>query len=592
MKTKRLASIIETLEPRLAPAGTVLLTTAGGVLTITGDPLGNTIRIAELSSGTSWNIVDHFGTGTLFSLNGAAPVASVIFPSALSIKATLNGGDDTLRLQGIDLGGTLNVLGNDGADFISLFDTKVFGAATLDTGNGADTVSQEQAIFMSTYSLKTGTGIDTVSFLGGVAVFGRGLTVDLGSDSNFFSVSADELNVFGNVNVTAAGGVGAAQDLVFGSADGFVSGSVTLKTVLGDASFKINSDVDDFLTVTGGVLLQSAAGTDVFTLAGTVRIGTALNFLAGAGTNSVNSVSLAAMKLGSLTYTGGANDDNFNLRGTDVFIAGNVTINGLAGTNSFEIITTRFNSTGSLLYTGGDGTDTFNIRSTESNIGGQFNFKGGNGSNTASFQPTEGRLGSFAYTGGTGSDNAAIGNIGGFSNQIRLLGNVSMMTGAGSSIINVYDSIFLGTFTASSMVGVGGSDFFDVNDSTFMGAVNLSLLGDANAFVDINNVNAHSTVKIGTGGGSDTVKLDTDFFNPGTKSIFSGAVTILLGAGDDTFNAGEFGPVANVGCDFNASLLVDGGLGADTANFIAATFGNTFLIPITAAHRPGVETFN
>jgi len=587
-----LHSSIELLELRLAPAGIVSVSTAGGILTLTGDNFSNVIEINPSGFG-DWDILDPGATGTMFSLNGAAPLAALAVPILQSVKITLNGGDDQLTLNNLAINNTLNILGNDGVDTISLSGLQVNGITSMDTGNGADVFTQSNSIFTNTYTLKTGGGVDSVQISGAVGFFGRGMTVDLGTDGNTFSLDVTELDVFGSLNVSATGALAAVQNFTLAAADGFVSGSVVMKNTTGASSMSIGNVIGDSLRITGGLTLQGAAGNDSFILNQNLTVGGALTILSGAGSNAVQTFNLANLKAGSLVYTGGADSDTFTLNGVNVLIGGNATFNGGAGSNSFNVSTVgAFRVGGSLAYIGGIASDTAQITTADAFIGGLFSYNGGNGSNLASFAPTNGTAGSINFTGGTGTDIFDVGNYLGTSVLVKVLGNVSLNSGTGSSFITTNDANIFGSYTVNSMAGAASADQLTVDDSSFHGAVIVNLAGDALAQVDFDDVFASTTVSISTGGGNDTVRLDASLVAPTIRSNFIGTVRVLLGAGNDSFEAGDFSSTLNVGCNFFSTIFVDGGTGADTADYIAPAFNNFFNVPVTAAHRPGVETFN
>src|SRR4051812_16326477 len=95
-------SRIEILECRVAPAGIVTAHLVGGVLTLTGDGAANDLSLIAVGPNASTFVGNG---GTLITLNGAAPLATVSIPVAVSkVTANLGGGNDAFTLLSMQLG--------------------------------------------------------------------------------------------------------------------------------------------------------------------------------------------------------------------------------------------------------------------------------------------------------------------------------------------------------------------------------------------------------------------------------------------------------------------------------------------------------
>lgn len=574
---------LESLEPRLAPAGVITLSTAGGVLTATGDIADNQMQISSSGPGT-WEIQDHTGGGTLFSLNGAPAAAQVTLFATQSIKATLNGGNDTIVFKDIQVNGSVTVLGNDGDDSVTFDDIVVNGLTTVDTGNGGDTITTG-GVFNNLVTLKTGKGFDSVSF--GDSFLGRGLTADLGTEMNTFSIMAANFQSYGSISVVAAGSAVDNQTFNVETTNGFISGSLSFKTSAGNTNLTLGGqNLNDHLSVTGNVTVQTAAGVDGITLQQELLVGGVLSIAAGDGMNTVESADLADYRFGGFSYTGGKGADTVELRGSHGVIGGAVNFNGGAGTSRLTLsTTTSLRIGGALNYTGGVDNDNLTISGAASVLGGALIFKGGDGDNTADMAMISGSVGSVSYTGGKGADALFIGDPTNLTSLITVHGNVISNMGAGFGRLQLQDILAYGGVSHTT-ANANGFEFVNIYDSTILGTSTLKMDGNSEATITVNDSTFQSALSISTGGGADRVNFDTDDQDTAITSTFNTTVKINLGAGDDFFNAGVSPTVATVGNHF-AGLELDGGAGNDTANFEDAAYQNFFL---NAAVLKNVET--
>ncbi|MDZ4287343.1 MAG: hypothetical protein U0984_05265 [Prosthecobacter sp.] len=176
MKTHPLP-VVESLEPRLAPAGVIAAIVAGGVLKLTGDAVDNGLTVTEISPDT----LRLTGTGgTLISLSGAAGVATIDIANVdKGILADLKQGNDTLTISAAAFSGDVNVqLGIDD-NTLTLADLALGGNLIVNGLNGTDTVSLSGTTLMvnglTTINLGDGNNTTNLSPTG-VVVFGTGLT--------------------------------------------------------------------------------------------------------------------------------------------------------------------------------------------------------------------------------------------------------------------------------------------------------------------------------------------------------------------------------------------------------------------------------
>eukprot|EP01031_Cornospumella_fuschlensis_P050000 gene50000-61197_t len=210
-------AVVESLEPRLAPAGTVILSTAGGVLTITGDAGNNGISITDVPATGNWSISDPTASGTTYVLNGVTQAAMFTVPAQNGIKATLGDGNDDMRIipsadpSGMILTGVLSINAGKGNDTLNLGTSAnqallVQGAATIDMGDDTDAVSLiNSALFSNTVDIKLGAGNDNLALSGSGAehTFLKGLKIDVGAGPSSMNLTSAILSVSGgNLAIT------------------------------------------------------------------------------------------------------------------------------------------------------------------------------------------------------------------------------------------------------------------------------------------------------------------------------------------------------------------------------------------------------
>jgi hypothetical protein len=124
-------------------------------------------------------------------------------------------------------------------------------------------------------------------------------------------------------------------------------------------------------------------------------------------------------------------------------------------------------------------------------------------------------------------------------------------------------------------VMLGNTEELSVKDVTVGKAIAINL-GDVDSTVTIDNLIAKDTFTLNTGAGKDDVEIEqnTDF----GPSVFSKAVSIDLGADNDTIKIGVAGVAlsANSFAKFLGPVTVAGGLGSDTKNDFTAATTNFF----------------
>jgi hypothetical protein len=399
----------ESLEQRLPLAGNVMAKLVGSTLRLTGDSMGNGVVVASAAGG---KIAVISPDTTINGSSGAfltnKPVTSII--------ANLNGGDDTI------------VFSNSAEIYA---EARVF----IDSLRNGFADSPAEAPFdvaaLQTAIDKVAAGVTTFSIPGS-------LTVTTAEGDDAVGIGG---NVRGSVNVNL-GSADNSNGLFIGA--NRIGGAVT---VVGGRS-------NDFVALGGTVAGRVSAD-----------LGEGLNWMIVGGDATDPTI------IGSLAYTGGANDDTFSIAGK-VTVRNDVRINtGLQGEDSVGFFTSE------------DGS-AVNV------------------------------LGNVVVNTGTGSDGDTVTLVG----EIR--GAVSVTTGSGQDTVSVSSSVGWITSDGSTPVPV----------VEFAGrlAVGLDLTintGAGNDLITIGGSTVGRNATIDAGSGNDDVRIDTMQVRRG--------LFVRLGAGDD-----------------------------------------------------------
>ncbi len=545
-------SNLESLEPRLAPAGLLTLTTAGGVLTISGDPTANGIQIMDVPGSGEWQINDYGGLTTSFTFNGMPLAAGDFIPAQTAIKVTLGDGDDAIQLlpsgspSSMLLPGGVTINAGKGNDDVYLgtssVQSLVVGAVTVDLGEGDDTFdSTLSGTYAGAVKILGGLGDDTVLIEGVSAdqVFLKGLSVDVGKGDNNVSLNAFRLSVAGALSVIDA-------------ADSGITPIISL--------------LSDTLTVDGAVTISVASGTS--------------SILIGDETTDIQQVG-AGMKI-----TGGTGNDSVSFEGIQTF-AGGVTVDLKGGINSTTFAADSSFASASLSILGGADTDTVLVdNNTVIVVNAGFSLNLGNGANTWTTDPgAQLTAGAVSYLGGTGNDT--LNYVG---TSLRVLGALAVNTGAdgvGNVDISPTGSAYVGGLL--TITGGKGNDDIDFNTPDFRinTGLKVSLGEGTNALTTLGALMQVVGGVAYTGGtGSDTVNLDNDsliiskalsfnstgagsnliYLSGTTASI--GSINYLGGTGTDIFWLGNLDGASTTRMTINGA--VSGNLGSGGANVIVS----------------------
>ncbi len=155
-----LFSRVLTLESRTLLAGNVTANLILGDLHLVGDSAANDVKMIETSAG----MIVQGRNGT--TINGAA-ADFVAFQTAANrtggIVAWLRAGNDQLHLDGIELDGSLVVLGGTGNDLLGLIQSTIHGGVVFVGWKGNDTLFAEGSTLDGTLTADMGKGNDLIA---------------------------------------------------------------------------------------------------------------------------------------------------------------------------------------------------------------------------------------------------------------------------------------------------------------------------------------------------------------------------------------------------------------------------------------------
>jgi hypothetical protein len=597
---------VQSLEGREVPAGVVTASLSPtGLLTLTGDDAANSIAVAVTPTAVILTpdlstTIDDLGTA-----GPGAPGASVTIGGVVtSLRATLNGGNDTLgipttadlTLPGsvtVDLGdgnnqlalgtsgkidlGSLTVRAGDGLDNISLSGgggkgSRVAGAATIALGDGNTTVNVTAVDFQGPAGVRLTAGegddhidLESIQTTGPVTVAaGNGLLVlKVGlSTTGPISVSGTQ-EQFQLTQTTVTGGLTVrgqtgpepdptAVDATLSSATvsgpvhltGTARGAAVLATVIGD------------FTV-GGLTLRSA-GPSVLNVQPGVKLSTAGDVLVTGFSGAGLELQQAELDARNLTVSSSDLEANFvQTRGAAV----NRSLLNLTGALAVRSpsqaaveISDGTAAVGGNLTVAGGGVSASVVASGKSlSVGGNLTVTAPTGFNSnIDLQATEVH-GNLTMTGGPGNDRLST------DLATRLDRDVTLTLGGGLNAAVVQGSVGRNlTITTGA-----GTDLIDLVRLQVAGATRIVTGGGADSLSINDGVIFSGTFFTDLGAGDDSiiVAAGTAATNPVT---FQKTATIRTGAGNDSLTLGEAvdsGGTADTAAVFQAGGTVDGGTG-------------------------------
>ena len=249
---------------------------------------------------------------------------------------------------------------------------------------------------------------------------------------------------------------------------------------------------------------------------------------------------------GSLSVTTGAGDDGVAILGS---IGGSVAANlgsALTGTDGNRLVIGDTNAKnvsssvgGAVSVVGGEQGDQVAIFAT--NVRGGVSLALGNGDNYAELQGPGATIGSFAYTGGTGNDQAML------ANQLTVRNDVNVFTGP------------------RGQDGFGMSSQARVNGSV---VVNTGTAADGD-FIFISQSTIRRDLSLTTGAGDDGIGV--------FDSTIGGAAAVASNAGIDTILVG--------GSTVGLSTVIDAGAGNDSVSVVSFSTRSNLVVTLGAGNN-------
>ncbi len=308
----------QTLEQRENPAGNIVTSVAGGVLTLTGTDQAENFNIRQIT-GDKFTITGISGT----TIDGVANATTAV--AATSVKMFLKGGDDSVTLDpsaALTLAGSLSIDGGDGNNGVKLFTTA--SAISLKDftyvgGDGLDSVILGQAGTASTVggpvSLTPGNGGSNISITNTTVNGELWDKAGVGTDLLTLTAVTAKKNV--NVDFGTGGGLLTTQTttvitggLSYKALDGDDTISLADTTVNGPAGVKINGGLGDANLTTAGAVAIPAGGLSLAGINGLSNVNVS-GTLTMPGDLKVNNLGVSVSNSGTIT------DGNLTLIGAD-----------------------------------------------------------------------------------------------------------------------------------------------------------------------------------------------------------------------------------------------------------------------------------
>jgi hypothetical protein len=566
---------VQPLEGREVPAGIVSANLSGGLLTLTGDDAANSLAFkvtptAVVLTPDASTAIDDLGTAGPGTPGAPLTITGVV----TSVRATLNGGNDTLAIPTtadltlpgsvtIDLGdgnnqlalatsgridlGSLTVRAGDGSDTISLSGgggkgSRVVGAATVAPGDGDTRVTLSAVDFPGPAGVRltAGDGNDDVT-LGSVHAAGP---VAIAAGTGLADVTVS-LSTTGPVSVT---GTHEQVRLIQTT----VSGGLTVRGVSGPSPDAIAVDATlSSATVSGTVRLTGTARG-----AGVLATATGDSTVGGLAVRSAGPAIVNVQPGAKLSTAGDVSVTGFDGAGLEIgqaeLDARNLTVSSGAGdvefvqTRGAAVNRSQLNLTGTFAARA-PGLATVQITDGTAAVGGNLTVAGGGlSASLVAFGRSLSVGGNLTVAAPAGSNS----NVDLLATEVR--GNVVMTGGSGDDRLSADPTT---RFDRDVTLRLGGG----LNVASIQGSVGRNLTVLAGAGVDLVTLFAlqvAGATRLVTGGGADVLQIDDG-------STFSGTFFADLGAGDDGLSVAQGTGGANP-VTFQKPATIRTGAGNDT----------------------------
>jgi hypothetical protein len=556
-------SKVEALESRVAPA-TITVDFSGGILNLTSDDGDHIFFITALDATT---VELDGGPDTVFQQGSETTDTLRLTGPIKSLTATLGSGGDSLDITGLNVAGNINIDLGEGTNKVEILSLTTKGSLEITGGAGIDNVNLGTAnvLVRKDLSLQLGDGTNSLLISANPLQVGGQLTYTGGSGSDTARFSAAKAAIGGNATFTFGAGnaelsfdgsVKFGRDLVFDSTGSLAaenskldlsSSSVNVRRDLifrdGAANSKITANQIGSPAANRNFMVETGAGTYDVSLLGTLGA-RLLDFDASASSGGIFTYSGSASKTGQIIFTGGDGSDIFNAAGINNKPL-SITAN-LGGGNNESQLQFSASTIKGITITGGDGEDTLEANIFGSKVPGSINIDNGAGPATTTLQLQNAILnGEIRVTNGSGPGSADV-SIAGIASKI---GGISYTTDTASSSFSLVGSLDLAIKGAVRVTGGAGGD-----------SVNLGVIGA--------RIGKGITLDLGDGGNSVSGSFG---------SLFTRSLIITGGTGSDSLTldgVGNLGVVnLNLGAGNNSAMFVGtfGFLTARTFTFSSAS---------------------
>jgi hypothetical protein len=553
-----------------------------------------TVAFADAAGLTTGDVIKG-GSGTnsvsltIDGANDTATLDDAIGISTVTINDSSTAGEDitfalthtadstlayTIDATSLDLAITGVGAATDEVATIDLSDANNKGTYTVNSGSGSDIITMSVGTDIITAGAGTDTikvaathltSADTLSF--GTALTSGNDTLEVTGDETF--TDADFTNVTGLELLTSSAGayiiatLGAEADEAGLSSITFVDTTASDKVTVGaafDNALTVNLEAADSAVNTVDASASAAAititgdDTAIETAVITGGTGTGDVIKAGSGTYSANA-NITGFE--TITTTGTTADTSFTTADANIAADATLTFNGTstttgdltvnAGAETDGNITITAGSAGASIITLGQGNDTFTVSGT--------------GTSTATVTATDG-----ANT---------ITTLGG-DDAITMGGGADIVSsGSGADTITITGAQFTSGDTIAAGLGADILTFVGVStiiDSDFTNVTGLETLTETGA-------NHALTITLGSKAAAAGVNAITSTSVDDTITLgaaYTNAISITLGAGDDTITATNYTKVLTLTTqatgDIDANDTITGGTGTgDILNLVGGT---------------------
>lgn len=336
---RRFLPHFDSLESRVVPAGNVIATLKGNILSIMGDNQANSITVTSDSAG-AWTIsgLDQTtinGSSNPFTINPSDPTKNkgkdkakppkAVAKSPVRLMVNMRGGDDTVEIDGGDVkvGKNTSIKLGQGNDTLTVDGLFAGDNSRYDGESGNDTITVTNSSFTTSALLSGGVGSDTINIDN--VDFGKAARIDAGNGADFVKVTGSTFGPDARFNMGPGNDELELGSNTFSQSDRFDGGSGTdTLTDDGANTWAAKHFVKGFETIQEGG--RVTAGNDAASVApgGTVVISVLANDAATAP-NVLNPASIVIITPptggtvtvnpdGTISYT-----NTSNVAGTDTF---------------------------------------------------------------------------------------------------------------------------------------------------------------------------------------------------------------------------------------------------------------------------------